>query len=122
MARTDSENDDFLGRALRPKDPDYNREVPFDYDELRATVDKLQREEGYWDELHARWDTETFDIVYEDFLEDREGTVRRILDFLQIDTAGKTLDFREHMAKLSNEINEAFYRRYRDIESGRAQP
>lgn len=114
MARQGVGDDPFLGQALQPRRDDYNADVPFDRDAIDRYVAQLAREETYWDEQLRDPATRILTIVYEDFLDQREGSIRDALDFLGIPHRDVVFEFREHMAQLYNSVNERFYRRYHE--------
>ena len=116
MAREDDADDPFLGWALKPKQPGYNQSVPFDFEAIRRYVHLLGDQEQYWDEAHARAGTRIFEVFYEDFVADREPRMRALIEFLGIDASSARFDAKEHMAKMSNEVNDRFYEQYRRLD------
>jgi trehalose 2-sulfotransferase len=62
-------------------------ELPAVYEqaEISQKVARIDREEDMWDSLFARHGIEPHRIVYEDFVEAQEETVRAVLDALGVD-------------------------------------
>jgi LPS sulfotransferase NodH len=52
-------------------------------------------------------------LVYEDFIADYEGTVRRVLDYLGLLPAGKVTVAPPHFEPIADEISEAWVQRFR---------
>ncbi|MGE0142120.1 MAG: Stf0 family sulfotransferase [Planctomycetota bacterium] len=114
MASHGAGDDPFLGQALKPRRDDYNASVPFDRNAIQRYVVKLGREESYWDAQLRDPATRVLTIVYEEFLDRKEPAIREALDFLGIPHRGVAFEFREHMARLYNSVNERFYREYHE--------
>lgn len=64
--------------------PDSPPEVGVDYQQIRWYEEFLVRNERGWRTLLDTHDIPTLEVVYESFVEDRSGTVEKILDFLEI--------------------------------------
>jgi LPS sulfotransferase NodH len=70
-------NQAYAGPTLEP-----------DFRQIRWMEDLLERNKREWRDLLADNDLPCLDLVYEEFVHDRLGTVRRILDFLGVEVGG----------------------------------
>ncbi len=112
MADHEGGADPFLGRALENYDPDYNRDVPFDYARIQSQLRSIADGNRYWHETFASHDVEPLEIVYEDLVADRESTLAEALKFLGLEFDADSLKFEVRTSKLANEVNERFYEAY----------
>lgn len=112
VAADDEVGSDLLGGALESRRADRRRDVHFDFAAIEAQVRQIGEEERYWDELLAAAGVAPLELVYEDFVRDRVGTLRAVLDHVGGDAAAANLEFDERMARMSDGVNERFYREY----------
>jgi LPS sulfotransferase NodH len=59
-------------------------EPAFDFDEIKAFVRRGQAEDAHWRQYFQQHDIQPLEIIYEEMVQDLEGTVRRVLGFLGI--------------------------------------
>ena len=57
----------------------------FDLDDITQKLVRIDREEDMWEALFDRHGLEPHRVVYEDFVEAQEQTVRAVLDALGVD-------------------------------------
>jgi LPS sulfotransferase NodH len=112
VAADDAVGSELLGGALGSREADRRERIPFDFAAIDTQVALIGREERYWDELFAAAGVAPLELVYEDFVRDRAGTVRAVLEHVGIDPADANLAFEERMARMSDGVNERFYREY----------
>ena len=65
--------------------PPVKRPEVFDHEHITQKLGRIDREEELWESLFSRHGIEPHRVVYEDFVEDQEGTVRAVLDQLGVD-------------------------------------
>jgi len=112
VAADDDVGSSLLGGALGSRKADRRAEVPFDFAAIDAEVGNIDAEERYWDQLLADAGVAPLELVYEDFVQDRAGTLTAVLDHVGVDRATADLGFEERMARMSDGVNERFYREY----------
>ncbi|ADI13434.1 Stf0 family sulfotransferase [Truepera radiovictrix] len=84
----------------------------FDFAALSGLVQELSLREARWQELFDALEATPYTVVYEDYVRDPEGTVRGILDFLELaPPPGWSLP-RLTMERLADETSDAWVARY----------
>jgi LPS sulfotransferase NodH len=66
--------------------PRVDRPAVFDSEHIGRKLRRIDREESLWEGLFDRYGIEPQRVVYEDFVEAQETTVREVLDELEVDT------------------------------------
>lgn len=121
VAEGEHRDNALLGRALEARGRDYNVEVPFDFDAIRAKLDYIDAQERYWDRiLRAVPTDELLEADYEDFVADQQGHVRRMLAHLGIEAPAE-LRLEAHMRRMANEVNDRFVDEYRRLADERGR-
>jgi LPS sulfotransferase NodH len=64
--------------------PRVERPEAYDYDHIAQKLRRIDREEKVWESLFSRYGIEPYRVVYEDFVEEQERTVRAVLDQLGV--------------------------------------
>ena len=67
--------------------PRVERPEVFDHEHITQKLGRIDREEEVWESLFDRHGIEPHRVVYEDFVEAQEETVRAVLDALGVDAA-----------------------------------
>jgi LPS sulfotransferase NodH len=65
--------------------PPVKRPEVFDHEHITQKLGRIDREEDVWESLFDRHGIEPHRVVYEDFIERQEQTVRGVLDLLGVD-------------------------------------
>lgn len=87
----------------------------FDYDQIRLRMALLREREEHWQDFFGRNGITPLTIVYKDFEEHYEETVRKALAFLGIELPdGVEIDEPE-LVKQADEVNEEWERKYHEI-------
>jgi len=83
-----------------------------------AAIDQLATEsllrEAAWQEYFLQWQVTPLTLVYEDFIEDQAGTVRRIVDFLGIQDSYVLPAAAITLVKQADQVSEDWVQRYRE--------
>lgn len=86
--------------------------LKYDYFELCALRDSIVQDEAAWEDYFLKHSIDPLEIFYEDMLSNYEGTLRRVLDHLQIETLPGQPFPAPPLQRLSDEVNDRWYRRY----------
>lgn len=121
MARRDGERDPFLRGALSPRRDDHARDVPFDYERIRAHLAGIEAGERYWDETFAAHGVTPIEIVYEEFVQDRRAATLALLAALHIEHDPASLVLDEKLDRLSNATNDRFVALYQSESARRTE-
>ena len=70
---------------VTPVGPRVERPEVFDHEHITQKLGRIDREEEVWESLFDRHGIEPHRVVYEDFVEAQEATVRAVLDALDVD-------------------------------------
>lgn len=88
----------------------------FDYVGTERRLRMLETHHQRWREFFARNRIEPLEIVYEDLVSDRDGTVRRVLDYLEVSTT--TLPAHDdYFERQSDAVNESWVREFHRVRS-----
>ena len=90
---------------------------PFDPDRIEHWVTRFTEDEASWRRYFDRLAIEPFEVVYEDFLEAYEPTVRAILDHLKIPIPPGLEIQPPRLQKLADDVSEAWVHRYRMLKN-----
>jgi LPS sulfotransferase NodH len=66
------------------KDPTGLRHAEFDRDEIDRYLGRLERDEASWEEFFERHGIAPHRLSYEELVQEREATLRKIFDFLRV--------------------------------------
>jgi LPS sulfotransferase NodH len=103
--------------SLQP-DPTSAREKPapsFDFEQLDRWVTQFTNDEASWCRYFEAVRLEPFDVVYEDFLETYESTVRAILRYLNVPIPAGMRIAPPRLRKLADGVSEEWAARYRAL-------
>jgi trehalose 2-sulfotransferase len=104
-----------LGR-VSPGDPESSATsapMDFNFDQIDRWVRQFTTDETNWCRYFEAVGIEPFDVVYEDFVENYEETVRNILRFLEISIPEGMIVTPPRLRKLADEVSEDWACRYR---------
>jgi LPS sulfotransferase NodH len=90
----------------------------FDYTQIHEIVQRFEKHDEGWERLFRTGKVQPLVVEFESFVKSMESTVQGVLDYLDIETpAGFTAPV-PRLKKISNELNENWYRRYHEIQAG----
>ncbi|MFK7742872.1 MAG: Stf0 family sulfotransferase [Planctomycetota bacterium] len=115
VAEQGHERNELLGRSLQrgsAAEQAGQRELSFHFDGIDSILRSLEAHERYWDETLANCEQPVLELIYEDFVQNQQRDIERILDHLGI-AWPEGLRLESHMRKMSNERNERFVAEYR---------
>ena len=92
--------------------PPVDRPAVFDYEDITAKLMRIDREEETWEALFERHAIVPQRVVYEDFVESRDETVRAVLDALGIDAPSDLHLPPPELARQADELSEEWVERY----------
>ena len=84
----------------------------FDFDDITQKLVRIDREEDMWDALFDRYGLEVHRIVYEDFVEAQEQTVREVLDAIGVDAPADLAMPSQVLDRQADERSEEWVERY----------
>jgi trehalose 2-sulfotransferase len=88
--------------------PEYN------YDAIDYLLQEIVIREAVWADYFSQYHITPHVIVYEDYIQDLEGTTRNILDFLDIEIPAKFHVPLPQFRKTANDLTEDWVQRYRN--------
>ena len=92
--------------------PMVERPAVFDYEDITAKLMRIDREEDVWEGLFERYGIVPQRVVYEDFVEARDETVRAVLDGLGIDAPADLLLPPPVLGRQADELSDEWAQRY----------
>ena len=93
--------------------PRVDREAVFDHDHITQKLGRIDREEEVWEALFDRHAIVPYRVVYEDFVEAQEETVRGVLDALGVDDVPADLHLPPPVLdRQADEVTDAWVERY----------
>jgi LPS sulfotransferase NodH len=87
--------------------------LKYSYFRLCDLHDFLVRQEAAWAEYFRKYLIDALEISYEDIVADYEETIKRVQDYLHVKPADGQSFSVLPLKRLSDEVNENWYRRYR---------
>jgi LPS sulfotransferase NodH len=95
------------------------REPEFDYEQIRAYLDRIHAEEQGWESLFAERGAQPLRLDYEDLVAAPEQTVHSVLDFLEIRQVPETPLPPPTIEQQADAVTEEWLARYRTLEAKR---
>jgi LPS sulfotransferase NodH len=91
--------------------------VVFDYVGIQLTVSRLEKDHRRWEQFFRQNGIEPLVIIYEELLEDREATVRKILRHLEVPET-EALALRTGLnRRQDNRVNQQWIERFKTIQA-----
>lgn len=91
-------------------------EPQFDLELLEEKLLRFLLEDAFWAEFFSEHGIQPYVLVYEDFIQDLEGTLRALLRFLEIPIPQDlTIDWDFLPKRQADDISEAFVQKYREL-------
>ncbi len=87
-------------------------EIDYDFAMIDLLVQEIVMREAIWQEYFTECGVVPFALTYEDYVEDQEGTIRAILDYLGI-TPPANMSIQVALRKQADSLSEAWVQRYR---------
>jgi LPS sulfotransferase NodH len=84
----------------------------YNFSVIDRATQEVMLNEASWDDFFEQAGIAPLTIVYEDLVEDIEGTVRRVLDFLHVDAPDQLKLPPPRLQKQANSLSEMWVRRY----------
>ncbi len=94
-----------------------DRELRFDYEEIRKTIDRFVKEDEAWETFFEQNEITPFEVRYEAFVDRYEETTREIVEFLGIPIPENFQVKPTTYKKLADEVNEDWRRRYLEMQA-----
>ncbi len=92
----------------------------FDFDLLQARLERIHRQESGWERHFAERGIEPLRLVYEDTVEDLDGSIRRALAWIGVDTPPDLTVPAPTTRKLADEESQRWADLYREEEARRS--
>ena len=92
--------------------PAAERPAVFDYEDVTTKLMRIDREEEAWEALFERYGIEPQRVVYEDFVDARDETVRAVLDGLGIAAPSDLRLPPPRLGRQADEVSEEWVERY----------
>ena len=94
-------------------DPRRPKETPvYDRDQIQWLLEEAIMEEVRWQEHFKRANVQPLTIVYEDFVAQKEETIRRVLDYLGIEAPAHRLNGRPKLIRQADELSDQWVERF----------
>jgi len=94
-------------------DPRRPKEMPaYDRDQIQWLLEEAIMEEVRWQEHFKRANVQPLTIVYEDFIAQKEQTIRRVLDYLGIEAPAHPLNGRPKLIRQADELSDQWVERF----------
>jgi LPS sulfotransferase NodH len=90
----------------------------FDFDHITQKLVRIDREEETWDALFDRYGLEVHRIVYEDFVEAQEQTVREVLDAIGVGAPADLALPPPVLDRQADELSDEWVERYLEEAAG----
>jgi LPS sulfotransferase NodH len=87
-------------------------ELAFDFAGIDGLLKEVTLIEVGWQDFFTRWRVEPLTLVYEDYQQDFEGTVARIVDYLEIDDPYEFDKSEVSLERLADRVTEEWVARY----------
>ena len=98
-------------RSVKPqKTP--QEPLQYVFDGIDLLVQRIVTHEAIWQEFFDRYDIRPFMVVYEDFVNDYEGTARRILDYLGVRVTGDLRGGQRVLMRQADGLSDEWVERY----------
>ena len=95
----------------------------FDYPDIRAALTKFENEDRFWRNFFEVNKLPFFEVIYEDFIKDREATVKKALEYLRLPCDLPPRPESNEITPMTDDINKqwltAFLEIYQAREDGR---
>lgn len=92
--------------------PAVDRPPVFDYEDIATKLMRIDREEEAWEALFERYGIAPQRIVYEDFIDARDETVRAVLEALGMDAPSDLHLPPPKLARQADELSQEWVERY----------
>ena len=86
----------------------------YNYDAIDYLLQEIVIREAVWADYFSQYHITPHVIVYEDYIQDMEGTTRNILEYLNIEIPAKFDAPLPQLRKTANDLTEDWVQRYRD--------
>jgi LPS sulfotransferase NodH len=87
----------------------------FDFGKIQGFVERFRRQDEAWGRLLERNGAQPLVLVYEEFSQRLEETVRQAMDHLGVERPTRLQVPRPRLEKLSDQLNEEWYERYHSM-------
>ncbi len=95
--------------------PSENAKPVFDFGKIQGFVERFHRQDEAWGRLLERNGAQPLVLVYEEFSQRLEETVRQAMDHLGVERPTRLQVPRPRLEKLSDQLNEEWYERYHSM-------
>lgn len=99
-----------MGKPVIPQ-----KQLTFNFDRIDLLYYRSVAQDVAWQEYFTKWGVTPFQVVYEDFVDNYEQTVKDIFDYLKIPIPGRLGTGRRKLEKMADSLSEEWVRRYREI-------
>ncbi len=90
----------------------------FDYAKIHDIVQRFEKHDRAWERLFQAGGVQPLVVEFETFVKSMERTVQDVLGFLEIEITADFVAPVPRLKKISNQLNEDWYRRYHEIRAG----
>ena len=90
----------------------------FDYAQIHDIVQRFEKHDRGWERLFQAGGVQPLVVEFETFVKSMGRTVQDVLEFLEIETPADFAAPVPRLKKISNQLNEDWYRRYHEIRAG----
>jgi len=113
---TKNKNDHYFstGKLMKGYKEDYNKGLEFDYKKINEQIKRIEKEEVIWDKFFYANSLNPYILIYEDIYKNQKY-LEGVSQYVDIPLP-QELPSRKSV-KLSNQINQEWYDRYKSIEN-----
>ncbi|GHF18523.1 hypothetical protein GCM10017044_11310 [Kordiimonas sediminis] len=108
----DKNDEHFAGKVLKGYSQKYNQNADYRQNAIRGAMKQIQKEELVWQRFFRDWDIKPIMVDYEQYVDTWEEKVREIA--AAVDVTLPTELKQRKLVKLSNAVNDEWFRRYTD--------
>lgn len=101
-----------LYNSMQEEEKEAVSEPEFDFEAIRKEVNRLHEDDLAWQEFFDASPWTPHEVVYEDFVEDYDGTIRGVLALLGVRTPDDYHAPATNYRRQSDEVNDAWFARY----------
>jgi LPS sulfotransferase NodH len=93
-------------------------EPEFHYEEIHKIVQRFEKHDRGWERLFEAGGAEPLVVEFETFVKSMDRTLEQVLEFLEIRLPAGFSFPTPRLKKISNQLNDDWYRRYQQIRAG----